>query len=640
MSAIPAPLALWLLYSFCASLVGWTASATSLLTPLSYWLFLAMFLFLVISVWTLKPFPRLLSYRLPPRKRFQRFLPLAFLFFCILVLLSGILYGPSNYDGLSYRVPRVLHWLAEGHWFWIDTMDQRMNTRSLLFEWLMAPLLSFNGGFRFLFFLNVISFLLLPGLLYGVFTALGVPRRSAYTWMWILPLAPLYLLQAGSIGNDSFATVYFLAGLWFVLRAVKSGSLLDWWLSCAAMAMLTSAKLSNLPLGLPWLALAIPFFMRFPRRIPLAALLALTTVSASFVPLALINYQRGGDWTGISYETAAVADASPPIALAGNALLLTAQNMQPPVLPGAKTAEIAFVRFFPLPHSVKEEIRQSFEGGLRSLGVGELAMEESAALGLPFIVLLALWCVLQIGRQKHHPHADRRAPPIPHRAWFACIGTWVSLLALLSQSSLITIGRTIGPYYPLLLFPFFFFTGDFHGFRRKLWNLGVMLFLGSSLLTLVLHPPRPLWPALTLLSSFSQPTSSHSLKRAFNVYDVYRARPTAFGPLCDILEQTRSEVVYFVSTGDEPIATLTCNTGVRKLQEILPNAAQELLLPPPGSVIVFSRLSLRHTTGKSVEEWLTDNPVEIIGSKSLKIKVQRGPEEWYVVRVLPSQPVN
>jgi hypothetical protein len=640
MPAIPAPLALWLLYSFCASLVGWATSATSLLTPLSYWLLLVIVTFLVTLVWVLKPFPRLLSYRLPPRKRFQRFLPLAFLFFCIFVLLGGILYAPSNYDGLSYRIPRVLQWLAEGHWLWIDTLDQRMNTRSLLFEWLMAPLLSLNGTFRFVFFINFISFLLLPGLLYGVFTALGVPRRSAYKWMWIFPVAPLYLLQAGSIGNDSFATVYFLAGLWFVLRAVNRGSLLDWWLSCAAMAMLTSAKLSNLPLGLPWLALAVPFFIRFPRRIPLAAVLALTTLPASFVPLAVINYQQGGDWTGISYEGAAVAEASPPIALAGNILLLAAQNMQPPLLPASKTAETAFVAFFPLPESVKDEIKQSFEGGLRSLGLGELAIEESAALGLPFIVLLALWCVLKIGRQQHHPHADGRAPPIPHRAWFACIGTWVALVALLSQSSLITIGRTIGPYYPLLLFPLFFFTGDFHGFRRKLWNLGVLLFLGSSLLTLVLHPPRPLWPALTLLTSFSQPTSSPALKRAFNVYDVYRARPTAFGPLGDILEQTRPEVVYFVSTGDEPIATLTYNVGSRKVQEILPNTAQQLLLPPPGSVIVFSRLSLSRTTGKSIEEWLAENPVQIIGSKTLKIKVQRGPEEWYVVRVLLSKPVN
>jgi hypothetical protein len=640
MPAIPAPLLLWLLYSFCASLVGWTASATSLLTPLSYWLFLAILSFLVILVWTLKPCPRLLSYRFPPRKRFRRFLPFAFLFFCILVLLGGILYAPSNYDGLTYRVSRVLHWLAEGNWFWVDTMDQRINTRSLLFEWLMAPVLSLSVTSRLLFFLNYIPFLLLPGLLYGVFTLLGVSRRSAYKWMWIIPLAQVYLLQAGSIGNDSFATVYFLAGLWFVLRAVKGGSLLDWWLSCAAMAMLTSAKISNLPLGLPWLALAIPFFIRFPRRIALAAVLALTTVPASFVPLAVINFQQGGDWTGISYETAVLTDASPPIALAGNTLLLAAQNMQPPILPGPKTAETAFVRFFPLPESVKDEIKQSFEGGLRSLGLGELAMEESAALGLPFIVLLALWCVLQIGRQRHHAHALGQAPPMPHRAWFACIGTWMALLTLLSQSSLITIGRTISPYYPLLLLPLFFFTGNFHAFRCKFWRLGVLVFLGSSLLTLALHPPRPLWPALTTLQLVPQYTSSPVLKRAFDVYDFYRARSIAFQPLCEIIDATQSEVVYFISTGDEPISTLAWNARDRKIQEITPNAAKHLPLPPLGSVIVFSRLSLSRTAGMSVEEWLDVNPVEIIGSKSLKIKVQRGLEEWYVVRVLSSKPVN
>jgi hypothetical protein len=36
----------------------------------------------------------------------------AFLIIFLLAFL-GVLHGPSNYDGLAYREPRVLHWLAE-----------------------------------------------------------------------------------------------------------------------------------------------------------------------------------------------------------------------------------------------------------------------------------------------------------------------------------------------------------------------------------------------------------------------------------------------------------------------------------------------------------------------------------------------
>ena len=65
----------------------------------------------------------------------------ACLIFAVLVFLGGVLYAPTNHTGLSYRTPRVLHWLSEGHWHWIHTPSYRMNDRACGFEWLSAPLL-------------------------------------------------------------------------------------------------------------------------------------------------------------------------------------------------------------------------------------------------------------------------------------------------------------------------------------------------------------------------------------------------------------------------------------------------------------------------------------------------------------------
>jgi hypothetical protein len=224
--------------------------------------------------------------------------------------------------------------------------------------------------------------------------------------------------------------------------------------------------------------------------------------------------------------------------------------------------------------------------------------------------------------------------------WIASIATWVALLALVSQSSLITIGRTIAPYYPLLLLPAFYLFDLFSTNRRKLWSIGVALFLGCCLVSLVLHPPRPLWPAITTLKLVSGSVSSANLTRALEVYAFYRDRPSAFKPLRDILDATHADIVYFISTGDEPIATLMWHSGNRNIQEITPHSEQQLSLPAAGSILVFSQRSLRLATGKSMEEWLNDNPVEVIGSKTLKVKVQRGLEEWYVARVLKANPIK
>ncbi|HTA95953.1 MAG TPA: hypothetical protein VK769_07495, partial [Verrucomicrobiae bacterium] len=99
------------------------------------------------------------------------------MFFLVLALLSviaGLIYVPADGDSNAYRIPRTLEWLGAGQWHWIRTLDIRMNIAGCNFEWLSAPLILFTGSFRFIFLINWISFLLLPGLIFSVFTRLQV----------------------------------------------------------------------------------------------------------------------------------------------------------------------------------------------------------------------------------------------------------------------------------------------------------------------------------------------------------------------------------------------------------------------------------------------------------------------------------
>ncbi len=157
-------------------------------------------------------------------RRFKKPFPSTYLILSVMIFIGGVLYAPSNYDGLAYRLPRVLHWLAAGHWHWIHTDFPRLNTRDCGIEWLSAPLLALFKTDRLLFLINFVSFLFLPGLIFSVLTRLGVRHKVAWYWMWIIPSGYCFIIQAGGIANDSFAAPFALAAIDFALRAKISKS--------------------------------------------------------------------------------------------------------------------------------------------------------------------------------------------------------------------------------------------------------------------------------------------------------------------------------------------------------------------------------------------------------------------------------
>ena len=151
-------------------------------------------------------------------RRFRRRLPLIYLIVLVLVLSGAISHAPTNYDGLTYRLPRMLSWLSARGWTWIFTNNDRMNYAGTGWEWMALPLLALRSD-RALFLINAVGFLLLPGLIFSVFRQAGVARRAAWAWMWILPEAFGYALQAGSIGNDLPGAVFCLISVHYGLRA-------------------------------------------------------------------------------------------------------------------------------------------------------------------------------------------------------------------------------------------------------------------------------------------------------------------------------------------------------------------------------------------------------------------------------------
>ena len=386
------------------------------------------------------------------RARFRRWLPAGFAGLAFLVFLGATVYPPTTHEGLTCRVPRVLHWLAGGHWHWIITPNARLNDRPCGLEWMAAPLLLFTRSDRFLFLVNFIPWLCLPGLIFSVFTRLGVRPRVAWHWMWLLPTGYNFLLQSGSLGNDTTPAFYALAAMDFGLRAwasrrtvgIGAGRGIDappltpslspsdgervpvragegqapasscvsglgcLWLSILSAAFLTATKVSDLPLLLPCAVVVLPLLPLLLRRPAASCGVAALAATVSLLPSAALNILYSGDWTGLAVERSVIEMKHPLVGVWGNALLLL-KNLAPPIFPLAGWWNQSALTI--LPHGLVAPLVANFEPGFHT--VGELPTEDGAGLGfgVSFLLIVSVAAASWLRRKSGAGTASSPVPP-------------------------------------------------------------------------------------------------------------------------------------------------------------------------------------------------------------------------------------
>jgi hypothetical protein len=447
---------LWILLSVWASAAGWLLSALRQLNSIGYLFALALFgiLMFVRRRGLDLDLTACIQVLRKGQRRFRHGLPAGFALLAVLVLIGGCLYAPTNHTALTYRIPRVLNWLAEGHWHWIYTDDYRLNNRACGIEWLSAPLLLFTRSDRALFLLNFIPFILMPGQIYSLFIRLGVRRRVAWQWMWLIPTGYSFVLQAGSGGNDMFPVTYALAALDFALRAWDSRRLSDISYSALAAALLVGAKASNLPLLLPWavaFAAASWRTARAPRQafgafklILVGTPIILLTALVSFLPTAILNIVYIGDWSGLKLEHTGMSMKNPVVGVWGNFFLFLLNNLVPPFFPWAGWWNRSALTV--LPQGLVGQLENNFEQGWHQLW--ELPTEDWAGLGFGVSMLLLLSSIAAVcsgAKATGEKSGSRRL------RWFVIICSWLALLAYSAKSGMVTGARLISPYYPMLL---------------------------------------------------------------------------------------------------------------------------------------------------------------------------------------------
>jgi hypothetical protein len=498
---------IWILLSTVLCAAGWLLSAVHELNRTGYAIVLALTGGIGLWWWQRQPEASQMNgwqklHRLS--RRFRRPAPLLFLSLILLALLSGALYPPFTSDALMYRTPRVLHWAQEEHWHWIRTLDSRLNTRGCGFEWLTMPLLLFTKTDRLFFLINLISYVLLPGLVFSVFRQLRVQGRVAWWWMWLLPAGWCYTLSAGSLNNDSFASIYALAAINFALRGLKSRQIVDLWLSALAMALLTGVKQTLVPLALLWLIAAAPSFRLLLTRPFATALIIVLCLLVSALPTIYFDLSHDANWAGSPkhpdpgdfFGRLGELD-SPWWGMAGNMFCLAMQNFSPPFNPFYKNWNEAMHKFLQTPLGGHFASFEDF------CHLPAFLTEQSAGLGI-IVGFLLLVSISSVWRWRMRHATPILMPAANLQIRLLHIVPWVLLLLFMAKVGAIEDARMLSPYYPFLLPAVLMQTGQQSLVRRHWWqNLGLLTLI-SAMILLVLLPARPLLPVNTILALWQQ----------------------------------------------------------------------------------------------------------------------------------------
>ncbi len=540
----------------------------------------------------------------------------------IIVILGGALFPPRNYDALAYRFPRILHWWAASSWHWIQTPNDRMNLSGTGFEWMMMPLFALSHSDRLFFLINVASYLLMPGLVFGVFAGLGVPRRAAWYWMWLLPMGLCYLMQAGSIGNDSFAVTYMLAAIWFGLRAARDGRVSDLWMAILAGALLTGVKGSNLPLPLAvgWVILPA---LKLVRLRPVSSLLVLLlAVLVSYVPTACFNELYTGHWTGDPCNVGKLQVEKPLAGIVGNSLQLAVQSLEPPFLPLANPAQVWVWKH--LPAGLRLFIEQGFPRF--DLGFRELPQEEASGLGLGVTIIAVLSLFGAIAKRRFYPLASW--PPAARRGLAIGVLAWLSLLAYMIKLGSEATGRLVAAYYPLLLLPILVHPSQ-ETWVRPRWRHVLAAWVGATaLVVLVLTPARPLWPAQRVLGWFADRLPDNPLvTRAQRVYEVYRSRNDVFAELRAPIPAS-VPIIGVIEAGDDMESSLWRPFGKRRVVDLV-NLKRDA---SPDIEWVVVRNGMVASKCQTFEEWARNAGGTLVRTQMITSKVHVGPERWSLLR--------
>ena len=588
----------WLLWSAWCSLSGWGLSAIGQLSGLGH-LILLPILLAAFWIWLRATASARNDFSNFKKWRFRMGQPVATIYLLIVVLsLLGALLNshPWSIDAFGYRLPRMFYWWSAHHWYWMGALDHRLDFSSIGFEWQMLPVTELTHSLRFLFLLNWIPFLLLPWLVFIAFRHLGVNGRSARRWMWLLPSAYCIALQSGGMQNDGYAVNYLLASVAFAGFAFYSRRVAGLWFAILAAALLTSAKLSNLPLLLPLVVVCLPLFRRVPWLNWKLVEVGVVAVMCSFAPMAFLCWQNTGDWKGDPSDQFQVKTHGPIGAMTANLIFLARDSLQPPISPGSARINANLKAFNQSPFI--KRLHQS-HGEFNGIGFGEMVDEggAGAGFGLAFYLVFLLMSCLVTKRALPRPISF---VSVPWEWRLAPCLAWIAYAVYLAELGSYHSARLAAPYYPLLIVSLLRLPRIGLVERTKISGFVAGCAAATVIPIILLTPARPLVPVQTL----ARLTGSSALGRIAEKYRFWEYVRDDLGPLREKIPEGVAQL-GFAGGLHNPSTDLWLPLGSRAIVELGLPPGPHAPLPPPDleyAVVTDNGLSERYNL--SLEEWL------------------------------------
>jgi hypothetical protein len=219
-----------------------------------------------------------------------------------------------------------------------------------------------------------------------------------------------------------------------------------------------------------------------------------------------------------------------------------------------------------------------------------------------------------------------------HFTLFVPLGAYAAVFVFMAQTGLACPVRYLAPFYVLLLAPLLTGSVPARMTRTVFWRVaGIGVFLLAALL-LILSPPRPLWPAVTILRASGADHSSHPLvKRAWTVYSIYGTRGDAFAPARAVLPADANPLGMV--TWDDPEASLWQPFGSRRIMHVCRDDTPEATRRRGIHYVLVSSYVLSQGWKMSLDEWLARYNAEVVQRLSLELRAGRGPTDWFLVRL-------
>ena len=622
---------LWILWAAWCQWCGWGLSCAY---QLDGWGYLAALPILLGAGWwwlnataTAGISPRF-SQLTKWRRRFARPLPLIYFSIAALSLAAALLHSPWGFDATTYRLPRVLDWWAAHQWYWIGTIDRRLDFSSTGFEWQMLPVIIFTHTDRLIFLLSWIPFLLMPGLVFFAFRIFGISPRSARRWMWLLPSGFCFALQCSGLQNDGYMVGYTLVFIAFTALAYRRRRAVFLWLALLAVALLTSAKLSNLPLLLPLGLLLLPALRAVAWCNWKTLIILVLAMGCSFAPMAYLCWLHTGIWTGDPTDQWNSHPRNTAGAFTANAIAMVTDAAQPPVFPIAKKLNALLE---PLNQTSFMQWLRWAEPNSDGIHFGDMAYEGGAGLGfgLCFYLLflwLMSWFIKPVPRVAtvNLPWAWRLAP------W----ATWFSLGVILAELAFTHVTRYAASYYPLLLISILWLPRVAALERRKLAAVIAGLAMLAVVPVILLTPARPVIPVERLAQIFPRP-ALQTIAAKYHYWSVLR---DDLAPLRNQLPTGVTRLGYAAGFRDTPYG-LWQPLGSREVVELGLPLGTKARPPTDLEYAVVTANGLQSRYGMSLPDWLDFTRAEIVfemkRSVSLVASDSTASDSWYLVRFQP-----